>query len=66
MLQRRRVRRERSIELKDADGVTLRHSRAASVHVAGRRSRKIRLLDTESVITSDPDVPTEAVVQHER
>lgn len=54
------------IELKDADGVTLRHSRAASVHVAGRPSRKIRFLDTESVISSDPDVSKEAVVQRER
>jgi polygalacturonase len=54
------------IELKDADGVTLRHSRAASIHVAGQRSRKIRLFDTESVISSDPDVAKDAVVQRER
>ena len=54
------------IELKDADGVTLRHSRVASVHVAGRRSRKIRLLDTDAVIAADSDVSKEAVVQQER
>jgi hypothetical protein len=54
------------IELKDADGVTLRHSRAASIHVAGRRSRKIRLFDTESMISTDPDVSKEAVVPRER
>lgn len=44
------------MELKDADGVTLRHSHAATIHVAGRKSRKIQLLDTNSVITKEPEV----------
>jgi hypothetical protein len=51
------------LELKDVDGMTLRNSRAASVHVAGRRSRKIRLVDTESAITSEAEVPQDAVVR---
>jgi hypothetical protein len=51
------------MELKDVDGVTLRNSRAATIHVAGRRTRKIRLLDTDSVVETDPDVPKEAVVR---
>ncbi|HLK21354.1 MAG TPA: glycosyl hydrolase family 28 protein [Bryobacteraceae bacterium] len=42
-----------TIELKDADGVTLRHSHAATIHVAGRHSRKINLSDTDSVMAWD-------------
>jgi len=52
-----------ALVLKNADGVTLRHSLAASVHVAGRRSRKIRLVDTEAVIATDPEVAKDAVVR---
>lgn len=51
------------LELKDVDGVTFRNSRAATVHVAGRRTRKIRLVDTESVVESDPDVPKDAIAR---
>ncbi len=50
------------ISLNDADNVTLRHSRVASLQVAGKRTRKIRLLDTESAITKDSDVAKDAVV----
>ena len=51
------------VTLKNVDGVTVRHSRAATVHVSGGRTRKVRLLDTESRLTSDSDVPAKAVVQ---
>ncbi len=51
------------MELKDVDGVTLRNSRAATIHVAGRRSRKIRLLDTDSVVETDPEVAKDAVLR---
>jgi hypothetical protein len=45
------------------DGVTLRNSRAATVHVAGKRTRKVRLVDTESVVETDSDVAKDAVVR---
>ena len=51
------------LALKDVDGVTLRNSRAATVHVSGRRSRKIRLQDTDSVVTSEPEVAKDAVLR---
>jgi len=51
------------LALKDADGVTLRNSRATTVHVSGRRSRKIHLQDTDSAVTSEPEVAKDAVVR---
>jgi len=51
------------LALKDVDGVTLRNSRAATVHVAGKRTRKVRLVDTESVVETDSDVAKDAVVR---
>jgi polygalacturonase len=55
--------REPVLALKNVDAVTLRHSRAAAIHVAGARTRKIRLQDTESIIASDPDVAKDAVLR---
>jgi polygalacturonase len=49
------------LALKDVDGVTLRNSRANTIHVAGRRSRKILLQDTDSAVTTEPEVPKDAV-----
>ncbi len=49
------------LALQDVDGVTLLHSRSATVHIAGQKSRKIRLVDTESVVTSEPEVAKDAV-----
>ena len=51
------------LTLKNVENVTLRHSQAATLHVAGKKSRKIRLLDTQAVITTDSDVPKDAVVK---
>jgi polygalacturonase len=51
------------LTLKDAENVTLRHSRAATIHVAGKRTRKVRLLDTESLVTTDSDVAKDAVLR---
>jgi polygalacturonase len=50
------------LALQDVDNVTLRHSRAATVNVAGRRTRKVRLFDTESVISTEPEVANDAIV----
>ncbi len=44
------------LRLRDADGVTVRESRLASVHV-GPGSRAVRLVDTPAKITTDPGVP---------
>jgi polygalacturonase len=52
-----------ALSFKDADGVTLRNSHAARIHVSGRRTHKIRVLDTESVITSGPETAKDAVVR---
>jgi polygalacturonase len=51
------------LALKDADGVMLRNSRANTVHVSGRRSRKILLEDTDAAVTSEPEVAKNAVVR---
>lgn len=51
------------VALKDVDGVTMRHSRTATVQVAGQRSRKIRLVDTEAVVASEPEVAKDAVAR---
>jgi polygalacturonase len=51
------------LALKDVDGMTLRNSRAAKVHVSGKRTRKIRLVDTEAVVETDQDVAKDAVVR---
>ena len=53
-----------AVILKDADNVTLRQSRAATVHLSGTRTRNIRVLDTESLITSDANVRNDAVIRH--
>jgi hypothetical protein len=51
------------LSLKNVENVTLRHSRAATLHVAGAQSRKIRLVDTEASVSTDPDVAKGAVVK---
>jgi hypothetical protein len=51
------------LALKDVDNVTIRHSKAATVHLAGRRTRKVRIQDTESAIESEPEVPKDAIVR---
>jgi polygalacturonase len=49
--------------LKDTKNVTLRHSRAPALHISGARSSKIRLSDMEGTVTTDSDVPKDAVVR---
>ena len=52
-----------AITLKDAENVTVRDSRAPTLHVAGTHSRNIRLLRTEAKINTDASVPKGAVLQ---
>jgi hypothetical protein len=47
--------------LNNVDGLTVRHSRAPALHISGARSRKIRFLDTEGIITTDSDVAHDAM-----
>jgi hypothetical protein len=49
--------------LKDAANVTLRNSRAATLHLAGKQTNSIRLLQTETKTTADPDVTGDAFVR---
>jgi polygalacturonase len=44
------------LRLNDADGVLVRQSRVASVHVTGSKSRDVRLVETEAKVTADPGV----------
>ena len=48
--------------LKDVESVTVRHSRAPAFHISGAHSGKIRLSDTEGTVTTDSDLPRDAVV----
>ncbi len=49
------------LQLNDADGVIVRQSRIASVHVSGSKSRAVRLVDTEAKLTADPGLPPVSV-----
>ena len=44
------------LQLNDVDGVLVRQSRIASVHVSGNKSRDVRLVDTEARVTADSGV----------
>ena len=44
------------LRLNDADGVLVRQSRIASVHVTGAKSRGVRLVDTEAKATTGDGV----------
>jgi hypothetical protein len=45
------------LRLNDADGVIVRQSRIASVHVTGAKSRGVRLVETEAKVMVDAGVP---------
>jgi hypothetical protein len=49
------------LRLNDAEGVTVRQSRAASVQVTGSKSKAVRIVESESTVTIGPGVPPEAV-----
>jgi polygalacturonase len=44
------------LKLNDVDGVLVRQSRIASVHVAGSESRDVRLVETDAKLTEEPGV----------
>ena len=43
--------------LNDADGVTVRQSSVGSVHVTGSKSKDVRLVDSEAIVTTEPGLP---------
>jgi polygalacturonase len=49
--------------LKDADGFTLRHSQAETLRVSGGNTKSVHLIQTDSKVTTDPDVPKNQVVR---
>jgi hypothetical protein len=51
------------LELKNVEDVTLRASKVETIHVAGSRSRNIKLVQTDSKIDADTDVGKETIKQ---
>ncbi len=51
------------IELTNAKKVTLGSVRAKTIHLAGKGTREVRLLQTDSAISADSDVSKDAIIQ---
>jgi hypothetical protein len=49
------------MRLDDVDGVTLRDSEVASLHVAGATSKNVRVVGTDANVTTSPEVPKDGV-----
>jgi hypothetical protein len=54
--------KEPVLTLNDGDGVMIRQSRIASVHLSGNKSRGVRVVETDATVTTDPGV-TPAIVK---
>jgi polygalacturonase len=50
-----------AVIVKDVDGVTLRHAQAETIRITGNKTKAVRLLQTDSRVTTDPSVPNGAV-----
>ncbi len=51
------------IELTNANKVTLQSLRAETIHLAGNGTREVRLLQTDSRVSADPDVSKNAIIR---
>ena len=51
------------IELTNAKKITLRSSHAETIHLAGTDTREVRLLQTDSAISTDSDVSKDAIIR---
>ncbi len=51
------------IELTNANGATLESLRAETIHLAGKATRGVRLLQTDSTISADSDVSQDAIIR---
>jgi polygalacturonase len=52
-----------AIELMNARNVTLRSSRAKTIHLAGKGTREVLVFQTDSKISADPDVSKDAIIR---
>jgi hypothetical protein len=50
------------IELTNANNVTLQSSEAATIHL-GKNTHRVRLLQTDSKISADPDVSKDSIIR---
>jgi hypothetical protein len=51
------------IELTNAKNVTLRASRAETIHLAGKETRDVRVFETDSKVSADSEVSKDAVIR---
>ncbi|MGB7668929.1 MAG: hypothetical protein WBL66_16865 [Candidatus Acidiferrales bacterium] len=51
------------IELTNANKITLQSLRAATIHLAGKGTREVRLLQTDSMVSADSDVSKDAIIR---
>jgi hypothetical protein len=49
------------LRLNDVDGVTLRDSQVASLHVTGATSKNVRVIETDANVTTSPEVAKDGV-----
>ena len=52
------------VELTNANRATLQSLRAETIHLAGKGTREVRLLQTDSTISVDPDVGKDAIIRN--
>jgi Glycosyl hydrolases family 28 len=51
------------MELVNANKVTLQSLRAETIHLVGKRTREVRLLQTDSTVSADSDVSKDAIIR---
>lgn len=51
------------MEITNAEKVTLQSVRAETIHLAGNRTREVRLLQTDATVSADPDVNKDAIIR---
>lgn len=51
------------VELANADEAILQSLRAKTIHLAGSRTHEVRLLQTDSAVSADPDVSKDAIIR---
>lgn len=51
------------VELANANEAILQSLRAKTIHLAGSRTREVRLLQTDAAVSADPDVSKDAIIR---
>jgi hypothetical protein len=49
--------------VKNAEGITLRQSQAGTIRVSGNKTKSVRLVESDSKVTTEPNVPKNAVTR---